>query len=418
MGDGIINTQLMLENCSDENAAVVASDYGENWYLPSFEELDAIRTQLHDNGFGDYSMDNPLSYNWYWSSSECSENPHWAAGSMHFSDGFYGACNNKNSNPGGVIAAKMVQGEFCHFSDTITIEVDCSEIMDLSANSTSCGPGTYWDELESLCLPIETCQEDLDGDGVIGINDLMELLSSFGTMCEEPETGEFTCGDPMNYHGYDYATVQVGDQCWFAENLRTELYQNGDVIPSNLSDGQWSSTNSGAVAVYGEGDSNCFSYSPDGDACDESWSFEEYGLLYNWLAVDDTRGLCPSGWKVPSDLDWKTMEMALGMSQSAANNSGWRGTDEGIQMKTTYGWANGGNGSNSSGFSGMPGDYRKSDLGTFNYAGLRGFWWSSSPSDDTYSWSRGLFEEEIRTFRYFDHIRSGFSVRCIKDTEE
>ena len=46
----------------------------------------------------------------------------------------------------------------------------------------------------------------------------MELLSSFGTMCEEPETVEFTCGDPMNYHGYDYATVQIGEQCWFAEN--------------------------------------------------------------------------------------------------------------------------------------------------------------------------------------------------------
>ena len=112
-----------------------------------------------------------------------------------------------------------------------------------------------------------------------------------------------------------------------------------------------------------------------------------------------------------------TMEMALGMSQDAANNTGWRGTNQGTQMKTMYGWAYGGNGSNSSGFSGLPGDYRKSDLGTFNYAGLRGFWWSSSPSDNTYSWSRALFEEKTGTFRYFDHFRSGFSVRCIKDTE-
>ena len=85
----------------------------------------------------------------------------------------------------------MVQGGFCLFTDTITIEVDCSESNDLSANGTSCGPGTYWDELESLCLPIENCQDDLDGDGVIGVNDLMQLLSSFGTDCapaEEPET--------------------------------------------------------------------------------------------------------------------------------------------------------------------------------------------------------------------------------------
>ncbi len=95
-----------------------------------------------------------------------------------------------------------------------------------------CSAGMYWDYDLEQCLNYETCQEDLDGDGVIGINDLMELLSSFGTMCEEPETGEFTCGDPMNYHGYDYATVQIGDQCWFAENLRTEHYANGDAIPS------------------------------------------------------------------------------------------------------------------------------------------------------------------------------------------
>ncbi len=225
MGDGLTNTQLILENCSDDNsAAAVASEYGENWYLPSFEELNAIRTQLHDTDSEITPWIIRFPFNWYWSSTECSENPDWAAGSMLFSDGFYGACNNKDSNPGGVIAAKMVQGDFCLFTDTITIEVDCSESNDLSANGTSCGPGTYWDELESLCLPIENCQDDLDGDGVIGVNDLMQLLSSFGTDCaptEEPETAEFTCGDPVSYHGYDYATVQIGEQCWFAENLRS-----------------------------------------------------------------------------------------------------------------------------------------------------------------------------------------------------
>ena len=232
MGDGLTNTQLILENCSDDNsAAAVASEYGENWYLPSFEELNAIRTQLHDSGFGDYSMNNPLSINWYWSSTECSENPDWAAGSMIFFDGFYGACNNKNSNPGGVIAAKMVQGGFCLFTDTITIEVDCSESNDLSANGTSCGPGTYWDELESLCLPIETCQDDLDGDGVIGINDLMQLLSSFGTMCEEPETANSRAAIPSITTATITLRCRLGSSVGLRRILRTELYQNGDCNP-------------------------------------------------------------------------------------------------------------------------------------------------------------------------------------------
>ena len=416
MGDGITNTQLILEHCTDENsAAAVASNYGENWYLPSFEELDAIRTQLHNNGFGDYSMDNPLSFNWYWSSTECSENPDWAAGSMLFSDGFYGACNNKDSNPGGVIAAKMVQGDFCLFTDTITIEVDCSESNDLSANGTSCGPGTYWDELESLCLPIENCQDDLDGDGVIGVNDLMQLLSSFGTDCaptEEPETAEFTCGDPVSYHGYDYTTVQIGEQCWFAENFRTEHYANGDAIPANLSYGEWGSTTSGAVAVYGE-DAGCDDFSPDGDACDSAWSLNEYGRLYNWYTVDDDRELCPTGWHVPTDGEWMTLEMELGMSESEANSEGWRGTDQGLQMKTTYGWFSGGNGSNSSGFSGLPGGSRNTD-GNFYFAGYYARWWSCTSSGSG-AWTRGFDHNRYDFRRNVKHSRYGFSVRCIKD---
>ena len=416
MGDGLTNTQLILENCSDDNsAAAVASEYGENWYLPSFEELNAIRTQLHDDGFGDYSMDNPLSLNWYWSSTECSENPDWAAGSMLFSDGFYGACNNKDSNPGGVIAAKMVQGDFCLFTDTITIEVDCSESNDLSANGTSCGPGTYWDELESLCLPIENCQDDLDGDGVIGVNDLMQLLSSFGTDCaptEEPETAEFTCGDPVSYHGYDYTTVQIGEQCWFAENLRTEHYANGDAIPANLSYGEWGSTTSGAVAVYGE-DAGCDDFSPDGDACDSAWSLNEYGRLYNWYTVDDDRELCPTGWHVPTDGEWMTLEMELGMSESEANSEGWRGTDQGLQMKTTYGWFSGGNGSNSSGFSGLPGGSRNTD-GNFYFAGYYARWWSCTSSGSG-AWTRGFDHNRYDFRRNVKHSRYGFSVRCIKD---
>ena len=68
----------------------------------------------------------------------------------------------------------------------------------------------------------------------------------------------------------------------------------------------------GAVAVYGEGSSACDNYSPDGDACDESWSLNEYGRIYNWYAVDDTRGLCPSGWHVPTDGEWTVMTDGLG----------------------------------------------------------------------------------------------------------
>ena len=225
----------------------------------------------------------------------------------------------------------------------------------------------------------------------------------------------FACGDPVSYQGYDYATVLIGEQCWFAENLRSENYENGDAIPSNLSNSEWENTLSGAVAVYGE-HVGCYNYSPDIDACDPAQSLNEFGRLYNWYAVDDARGICPSGWHIPTDGEWMTLEMALGMSESEANDTGYRGTDQGTQMKTDYGWSGGGNGTNSSGFSGLPGGFRGLNGGFFYEAGNRGYWWSSSPNG-ALPWGRYLGDYYEDVGRYASNPRLGFSVRCILDAE-
>ena len=168
--------------------------------------------------------------------------------------------------------------------------------------------------------------------------------------------------------------------------------------------------------MFGEGNSYC-EYSPYGDACDESWSLNEYGRLYNWYAVDDARGLCPSGWHVPTDGEWMTLEMALGMSESEANDTGFRGTDQAIQMKSDYGWYDGANGTNSSGFSGLPGGYR-GNYGGFFFAGYDGIWWSSSPGG-SYGWNRYLYFNDEGVYRnlnlYFPNY--GRSVRCVRDAE-
>lgn len=168
---------------------------------------------------------------------------------------------------------------------------------------------------------------DHDQDGIIGAEDLMNLLSFYGQPLEE-DAGPCDNLESVTFDGYEYDLVEIGDQCWFAENLRTQHYANGDAIPANLTDSEWGSTTGGAVAVNGE-DAGCFNYSPDGDACDPDWSLNEYGRLYNWYAVDDERGLCPSGWHVPTDGEWMTLEMELGMSASDANSTGSRGTDQG-----------------------------------------------------------------------------------------
>ena len=91
--------------------------------------------------------------------------------------------------------------------------------------------------------------------------------------------------------GYDYETVQIGEQCWFAENLRAQSYANGDSIPTGLSQLNWSSTELRLLQYMGREQAHVI-LSPDGDACHADWSLAEYGRLYNWHAVNDSNGVC------------------------------------------------------------------------------------------------------------------------------
>ena len=265
----------------------------------------------------------------------------------------------------------------------------------------ACLEGTVWNEELGGCVVANP--SDTDFDGCVGMTDLLGLLSVFGTCNETP----WSCGDPLEYQGYDYETVQIGEQCWFAENLRCEEYGNGDPIPANLSDAEWTSTHSGAKTVYGEENATCqASYSPEGDACNDSWSLAEFGYLYNWYAATDPRGLCPSGWHLPSDNEWTLVTNHLGGDTVAGGH-----------LKATSGWNEEGvGGSNSSGFSGLPGGHRYYSNGNLNHAGNRGYWWSSS-SVGSVAWLRRLDHDSGAVVRYNNSHRDGHSVRCIQDSE-
>ena len=219
------------------------------------------------------------------------------------------------------------------------------------------------------------------------------------------DDGSCIGGDPcanelaVTFDGYTYDLVAIGDQCWFAENLRTEHYTNGDSIPANLPNDswQWLTTTSGAVTVYGE-NTDCNHSSPDGNACDPTWSLNEYGRLYNWYAVDDERGLCPMGWHVPTDEEWTVLVDYLGGTGVA-----------GSHMKSAYGWYDGGNGNNSSGFRGLPGGVRDS-LGYFTNAGLWGLWWSSTSTSVMETYYLVPSADVGGTSPKY-----GVSVRCLRD---
>ena len=120
---------------------------------------------------------------------------------------------------------------------------------------------------------------------------------------------------------------------------------------------------------------------------------------------------------VTTNVEWMTMEMALGMSLAEVNNTGFRGTDQGSQMKTDFGWPLGENGTNSSGFSGLPSGYRAGgSCGCIIQQGLDGVWWSSSGNSSS-QWSRKLNFTVESVGRNSSVVPAGLSVRCIKDTE-
>lgn len=321
------------------------------------------------------------------------------------------ACNfdaEATSDDGSCIPSGCMDSEACNY-DALA---ECAgEACDFTCcpGPGCCLEGTVWDAELGGCIPLDTsCPHDLDFDGVVGVNDLMALLSAFGTDCpspEEPATSEFTCGDAVSYHGYDYATVQIGEQCWFAENLRTDTYTDGTEIPAGLTNEEWTSTTNGGTTVYGEGNSDCEDFSPDIDPCDEVQSLAAYGRLYNWYAVNDARGLCPASWEVPTDEEWTQLEDFI-------TSQGFAGT-EGTALKSTTGWHNGGNGTDYFGFSAVSGGNRAGHNGRFNSGGRWSGWWGST-SDGSNAWYRSLYYVSPDINRDAHNPRYGFSVRCLK----
>jgi len=113
----------------------------------------------------------------------------------------------------------------------------------------------------------------------------------------------------------------------------------------------------------------------------------------NWPAAEQA---CPDGWHLPTDDEWKQLEMYVGMSQSEAGNIGWRGTSyKGYKLKAISGWYNDGNGTDEYGFFALPGGihyYNSGSSGLGNY----GSWWSASGTDYPYaSWQRDLHEYSL-----------------------
>jgi uncharacterized protein (TIGR02145 family) len=205
--------------------------------------------------------------------------------------------------------------------------------------------------------------------------------------------------------GNVYNTVTIGTQIWLKENLKTTKYDDNTLIPLVTESSAWDDLTTLAYCWY------------DNDIDNKS----TYGALYNWYAVSRStngdKNICPSGWHVPTDDEWKQLEITLGMSQNDANNTGNRGTIEGGKLKeagTTH-WSDPNTGgTDESGFSALPGGYRHS-LGNFYVMGSNGSWWSSTEVEECCAWGRDLAYNGSSIERYDYNKTAGFSVRCLKD---
>jgi uncharacterized protein (TIGR02145 family) len=237
---------------------------------------------------------------------------------------------------------------------------------------------------------------------------ILVIIACIKEKSDNPTNGKTTAvfnpnvsyGTMTDQDGNVYKTITIGTQTWMAENLRTTKYRDGSVIPNITDSTAWTNLTTGAYCNYNN--------TKNAD------TIATYGRLYNWYAATDSRNIAPSGWHVPTDTEWKTLEMFLGMTQTQADETGWRGTDQGNQLKETgdthwYG------GTNSSGFSALPGGYRSYDYGTFYFLKYSGLWWSATELNWAYAWFRTLVSSIGNDYRRFHDKKDGFSVRCLRD---
>jgi uncharacterized protein (TIGR02145 family) len=200
----------------------------------------------------------------------------------------------------------------------------------------------------------------------------------------------FVCGTPITdtRDGKTYYTVLIGTQCWFAQNLNVGTRINGTSEQTNNSIIE--------KHCYNDLETNCNTYG----------GLYQWNELMNYVTTEGARGICPSGWHIPSDAEWTILITFLGGEAVAGGKMKEAGTAHWLSPNTGA--------TNSSGFTGLPGGYRHPD-GSFALLTYYGYLWSSSQSVATYAWIQRLYYT-LEAVNRLNYIKTdGFSGRCVQD---
>jgi uncharacterized protein (TIGR02145 family) len=290
----------------------------------------------------------------------------------------YSETHTPTSNANGLISFVIGQGTVV---SGVFAEIDLSDgpyFIETKADPTGGTTYTITGTSQMLSVPYAFYAHQ-----AAGLDEIIEMLIDAGLYRVRDVDGNV------------YQVVRIGEQVWMAENLKTTKYRNGTTIENPTGSSDWQNNTTGAYAWYNN---------------DINWK-DSYGALYNWHAVNNTNGLCPTGWHVPTDAEFTAMTNHLGGTSVA-----------GGKMKSTRTvpdphprWESPNTGAtNESNWSGLPGGYRNID-GTFNDIGNLGFWWSATEHSAAYAWSRFLYYGNGSVFRSTNIKAEGFSVRCLRD---
>ncbi len=250
-----------------------------------------------------------------------------------------------------------------------------------------------WKELSSewnalkLQLLVEHVKRDFHPNTYINNPVLKDYLDVYGGVKVGELKAETT--SPKAPDSQKIKTVKIGSQTWMAENLNTEFFANGDPIPHAESEEEWAEAAENSQPAW------CY-YDNDPQ------NGKKFGRLYNWYAVNDSRGLAPDSWRVATDEDWDELAETLG------------GEEVGKKIKSIQGWNEDGNGTDEVGFNALPGGLRDIE-GEYGYIGEACYFWTSTEYSEENAADRFLNHDEDEIDSYDLGKSSGYYIRCIME---